>query len=210
MALGPTYHFTAAKLSIYTWRGCQIEWEGELLAEYISDESAMPMYANLHFALEKLRAQAAGTDTQYIRKETGATATPGQPETEAEGPKVLIIGPRFSGKTSLAKILTAYASKMGRSPIAVSLDPKESLLSLPGTVSAASFATMMDVEEMETWGSSATTGPMHIPPKNPIVYYFGSDSPTDNIPFYKAVMNRLSLAVSSRIAVDPKGKLRVS
>ncbi|KAK7203137.1 Pre-mRNA cleavage complex II protein Clp1-domain-containing protein [Myxozyma melibiosi] len=207
LALGHTYQFTATKLSIYTWLGCQIEWEGEVLGEYTSDESAMPNYANLHFALEKLRAQAAAIDTQYIKKEIGAAATSGQPDREAEGPKVLIIGPRFSGKTSLAKILTAYASKMGRSPVAISLDPKESMLSLPGTISAATFATMMDVEKTETWSSSATTGPMHIPPKNPIVYYYGSDSPTDNIRFYKSVMNRLSLAVSSRIAVDAKARI---
>ncbi|KAJ8099703.1 Pre-mRNA cleavage complex II protein Clp1-domain-containing protein [Lipomyces tetrasporus] len=208
LAVGPTYTFTTTKLSIFTWRGCRFEWSGDPLAEYISEESVMGSYANLHFALEKLRMQAAEKDTQYnkevIKEVDIITSGSGQ---EGEGPRVLIIGPRNSGKTTLAKILTAYAVKMNRCPMVVSLDPKEGMLSLPGTISAASFSTMMDIEEEESWGSSATTGPMHIPPKNPAVYYFGSDSPTDNIRFYKSLVSRLSLAISSRLAVDHKARI---
>ncbi|KAK9458794.1 Pre-mRNA cleavage complex II protein Clp1-domain-containing protein [Lipomyces oligophaga] len=177
---GQTYSFRATKLCIYTWYGCSIEWSGEALAEYTSDESAMHVFANLHFALEKMRAQAG----------------------DQAGPRVLIVGPRSSGKTSLAKILTAYAAKMRRAPIAVSLDPKDNMLSLPGSLSAASFSTMIDVEDLDTWGSSATTGPMHIPPKYPIVYYYGSDSPADNPRYYKSLLFRLSQAVASRMSLD--------
>ncbi|KAK9370265.1 Pre-mRNA cleavage complex II protein Clp1-domain-containing protein [Lipomyces kononenkoae] len=207
LAVGRTYSFTATKLSLFTWRGCRFEWSGDPLAEYVSEESVMSSYANVHFALEKLRMQAAEKDALYrkeIMKGTRSTITPGQ---EGEGPRVLIIGSRSSGKTTLAKILTAYAVKMGRSPIVVSLDPKEGMLSLPGTISAASFSTMMDVEEEESWGSSATTGPMHVPPKNPTVYYFGSDSPTDNVRFYKSLVSRLSIAISSRLAIDHRARI---
>ncbi|KAK9374531.1 Pre-mRNA cleavage complex II protein Clp1-domain-containing protein [Lipomyces chichibuensis] len=208
LAVGRTYSFTATKLSMFTWRGCRFEWSGDPMAEYISEESVMSSYANLHFALEKLRMQAAEKDAHY-RKEVMKEVDIGQfgSAEEGEGPRVLIIGSRNSGKTTLAKILTAYAVKMGRSPMVVSLDPKEGMLSLPGTISAASFSTMMDVEEEESWGSSATTGPMHVPPKNPTAYYFGSDSPTDNIRFYKSLVSRLSIAISSRLAMDHRARV---
>ncbi|KAK9236802.1 Pre-mRNA cleavage complex II protein Clp1-domain-containing protein [Lipomyces kononenkoae] len=207
LAVGRTYSFTATKLSLFTWRGCRFEWSGDPLAEYISEESVMNSYANLHFALEKVRMQAAQKDAFYRRDVMKDIKNPIASGQEGEGPRVLIIGSRSSGKTTLAKILTAYAVKMSRSPIVVSLDPKEGMLSLPGTISAASFSTMMDVEEEESWGSSATTGPMHVPPKNPTVYYFGSDSPTDNIRFYKSLVSRLSLAISSRLAMDHKARI---
>ncbi|KAK9447501.1 Pre-mRNA cleavage complex II protein Clp1-domain-containing protein [Limtongia smithiae] len=210
LAVQQVYNFTGTKLSIFTWRGCSLEWSGTVLAEYTSDESTMSSYANLHFALEKLRVQAGETDTLYqqlMRDGRVSAPNPSTPQQEGEGPKVLVIGPRGSGKTSLAKILTAYAVKMGRTPIVASIDPKEPMLSLPGTLSAASFFSMLDVEEDNTWGSSSTTGPMHIPPKNPIVYYFGSDSPVDNLRFYKSLLSRLSLAVSSRLASDHKARV---
>lgn len=60
----------------------------------------MMAYMNLHFALDRLR-------------------------TPAGGPRVLITGPEDSGKTSLIKILAAYALKSGRNPILVNLDPRE-------------------------------------------------------------------------------------
>ncbi|KAK9468603.1 Pre-mRNA cleavage complex II protein Clp1-domain-containing protein [Lipomyces arxii] len=199
IVIGRVYSFTAAKLSIYTWHGCKFEWKGEVLAEYISEESAMWRYANLHFALEKMRMIAAEKDPFF-----SSTKLPGP---DGEGPRVLIVGQPNSGKTTLAKILTSYAVKMGRTPVVVSLDPKEPMLSVPGTISAASYSGMIDVEEEETWGSSKTTEQTHIPTKSPIVYFFGSDSPADNVRFYKALLNRLSIALSSRLAIDHKSRI---
>jgi hypothetical protein len=44
-----------------------------------------------------------------------------------EAPRVLVLGPESAGKTSLCKILTNYAVRMGvpRSPVYVNLDPSE-------------------------------------------------------------------------------------
>ena len=60
----------------------------------------MMAYLNCHFALE------------HLRKESG-------------GPRVMLIGPEDSGKTSLIKIFSAYALKLNRHPLVVNLDTRE-------------------------------------------------------------------------------------
>lgn len=61
----------------------------------------MMAYLNCHFALDRLRTA------------------------EGQGPRVMIVGPSDSGKTSLIKILASYALKLGRNPVVVNLDPSE-------------------------------------------------------------------------------------
>lgn len=136
----------------------------------------MVEYANLHFALENLR------------------------DASPQGPRVLIVGPSSSGKTSLVKILTSYAIRTGRTPIVVNTNPAEGMLSVPGSLSAATFSTLMDVEE--GWGSSPTSGPSATPVKLPLVYWLGLGSPEDDAKLFKPVCGRLALAVAGRLAED--------
>lgn len=141
----------------------------------------MVEYANVHFALETMRqeASAAGKD----------------------GPRVLILGPEDAGKSSLAKILTAYATKVGRQPITVNLDPAEGVLSVPGTLSAAAFRTMIDVEE--GWGNSPMSGPSPVPVKLPLVYFYPLQNPLDaEGSIYRPIVSKLALSVSGRMAED--------
>lgn len=141
----------------------------------------MVEYANVHFALESLRQEA---------KSTGK-----------DGPRVLIVGPENAGKTSLAKILTAYATKVGRQPITVNLDPGEGLLSVPGTLSAAAFKTMMDIEE--GWGNSPMSGPSPVPVKLPLVYIYPMQNPLEGEgAMYKPLVSKLALSVTGRMAED--------
>lgn len=145
----------------------------------------MNSYANLHFALERQRDEA----TYYGR----------------DGPRVLILGPEDAGKTSLVKLLTAYATRSGRQPLAVNLDPKEGLLSIPGSLSAAAFSSIIDVED--GWGSSPTNGPSPIPVKLPLVYYYGQASADAHPEIYKPIVRRLALAVLSRLQEDAEAKV---
>lgn len=141
----------------------------------------MVEYANVHFALETMRQEA---------KATGK-----------DGPRVLILGPDNAGKTSLAKILTAYATKVGRQPIVVNLDPSEGMLSVPGTLTATAFRTMIDIEE--GWGSSPMSGPSPIPVKLPLVYFYPMQSPLDaEGSVYRPIVSRLALSVTGRMAED--------
>lgn len=141
----------------------------------------MVEYANAHFALETLRQEA---------KATGK-----------DGPRALILGPENAGKTSLAKILTAYATKMERQPVVVNLDPAEGMLSVPGTLSATAFRTMIDVEE--GWGCSPMSGPSPVPVKLPLVYFYPMTNPLEGEgAVYRPVVSRLALSVTARMAED--------
>ena len=145
----------------------------------------MAEYANVHFALETLRHNARASGRQ--------------------GPRVLILGPENAGKTSLAKIVTAYAVRIARQPIVVNLDTREGLMSVPGTLSATAFKTLMDVEE--GWGSSPMSGPSGIPVKLPLVYYYGLPRPEEREgQFYKATVSKLALTVSGRLQGDDEAR----
>jgi len=179
MPVGHKFIFTSMKAAVYTWTGCTIEVSGTPSVEYTSDETPMNDYANTHFALEKHRGAAAESPVM-------------------QGPRVMIIGPHDAGKTSLLKMLTGYAVRQERTPVVVNLDPREGMLSLPGTLTATSFSTIMDVEE--GFGTSPTSGPSPVPAKLPLVYYYGLESPHGNERLYKSLTSRLALAVSSRLS----------
>lgn len=154
--------------------GCQ--------SEYVAEETPMVEYSNVHFGLETLRTEA--------RNGSGK-----------DGPRVLILGPENAGKTTLTKILTGYATKMDRQPIVVNLDPKEGMLSVPGTLTATAFRSMIDIEE--GWGSSPMSGPSPIPVKLPLVYFHPMKSPLEadgNV--FKPIVSRLALSVTARMAED--------
>ena len=124
-----------------------------------------------------------------------------QNEGGKDGPRVLILGPENAGKTTLTKILTGYATKMDRQPIVVNLNPTEGMLSVPGTLTATAFRSMIDVEE--GWGSSPMSGPSPIPVKLPLVYFYPMKSPLEaegNV--FKPIVSRLALSVTARMAED--------
>lgn len=58
---------------------------------------------------------------------TPAYVDEGDPDATSEPPRVLILGPENSGKTSLCKMLVNYASRVaqGWSPVVANLDPAE-------------------------------------------------------------------------------------
>ncbi|KAL4821365.1 mRNA cleavage and polyadenylation factor clp1 [Aspergillus spinulosporus] len=207
LAPSQTYTFSGTKAAIYTWYGCTLEVSagdavsgldgttsasgrgglgaGGCQSEYIAEETPMVEYANVHFALEGLRAEA---------KASGK-----------DGPRVLILGPEDAGKTSLSKILTAYAVKVGREPIVVNLDPTEGMLSVPGTVSATAFRAMLDIEE--GWGSSPMSGPSAVPVKLPLVYFYPMVNPLEaEGSVFRPIVSRLALSVMGRMAEDEDAK----
>ena len=81
----------------------------------------MYAYANVHLALEKMRVRA-------LSSHHGSPLPPG-PDAEVDlgAPRVLVLGPENSGKTSVCKILTNYAVRAGQgwTPIYVNTDPSE-------------------------------------------------------------------------------------
>jgi len=79
----------------------------------------MSVYANLHVALEQMRVRAL--------REIRGSPVPPQDKEESNPPRVLILGPDHSGKTTICKILTNFAVRAGQgwSPFFVNVDPRE-------------------------------------------------------------------------------------
>ncbi|KAM5345193.1 hypothetical protein ACJ41O_011055 [Fusarium nematophilum] len=181
------YSFSGVKSKILTWHGCELEIEGrcdsEFTAEYANPtDNPANAHLNLHGQLNEMR-QAAAREGR-------------------EGPRVLITGPANTGKTTLARTLASYATRQGYQPLVVNADPKEGLLSLPGTLSASVLATVMDPESVDGWGSTPTSGPSSVPVKLPLVFYYGRESPEEDPEFYRELVSKLAGSVSGRLSED--------
>jgi len=124
------YVFAAGvKAAIFTWHGCSIEVTGELEVCYVSSETPMVVYLNVHMALEQIRTK--------LDKEDGLVI----------GPKVMICGPENVGKSTLSRILLNYCVRMGRRPIYVDLDCGQGSIAVPGTLGALLVERPADAEE---------------------------------------------------------------
>jgi len=75
----------------------------------------MRIYSNLHLALEQMRVRAS------------MNSHPGRSQPPSDPPRVMVIGPEHSGKTSLCKLLVNYAVRAGQGwrPMLVNVDPSE-------------------------------------------------------------------------------------
>ncbi|CAN9214525.1 unnamed protein product [Alternaria alternata] len=185
LAPSTTYTFQGTKGAIFTWHGCKLDIGGEVESDYIAEETPMMSCANLHFALENLRDRSIASGSVEM------------------GPRVLVVGPENSGKTSLVKTLTSYAVKTSRQPMVINLDPRQGMLSVPGSFSAAVYSSIVDIEE--GWGSSPISGPSPIPVKMPLVYHYGLKDPEEGKVF-KPLVTRMALAVTSRLEEDKLSK----
>jgi len=189
LALNQPYSFSGVKSKLLTWHGCEIEVEGpcdEYIAEQTpEDEPAVVSYLNLHLLLAAQRRAA----------ERGAN--------HFQGPRVMVTGTAHSGRSSLVRTLAAWATKMGQQTCVVNADPREGVLSLPGTLSAAVFGTVMDVEsEGGGWGTTPSSGPSPVPVKLPLVYYYGAEKAEEDAGLYMSLVGRMAGAVTARMAED--------
>jgi polyribonucleotide 5'-hydroxyl-kinase len=174
LALHKSYTFPEGglKIAVFTWHGCVLDVDvhgGTSVECYMSDETSSNVaVVNTHAQLEALRDQAAAGFAPQHSTNNDTSSVPA-----TLGPRVLVVGPPESGKSTVTKTLLAYAVKLGRLPLWVDLDPVDNGISIPGTLAACPVTR--DTVTIESW---ATTGiPSHA--TSPLILWHGSASSSD-------------------------------
>ncbi|KAF9053057.1 Pre-mRNA cleavage complex II protein Clp1-domain-containing protein [Panaeolus papilionaceus] len=191
------------KAAVFTWQGCVIEVTGEPSTEYISDETPMQVYGNLHIALEQKRVRA-------LRQIRGSPV-PAQDRASQDPPRVLILGPDDSGKTSLAKILVNYAVRAGQNwtPFLANVDPSEGGWAAPGTISVAPvYGPIPTASPANPLGSAATTAPMSLTANAllPLVYWYAHPDIKKNPLLMDRLIRNLGSNIMDRFDLDAEGR----
>ncbi|KAK1298731.1 hypothetical protein QJS10_CPB14g01393 [Acorus calamus] len=167
------------KFAIFTWIGATIEVNGTSEVEYVADETPMVSYVNVHAVLEGRRARAKGS--------------PSNDAESSQGPRVIVVGPTDSGKSSLTKMLLSWACKRGWKPTFVDLDIGQGIITIPGCIAATPVEMPIDPVE-------------GIPLEMPLVYFFGHTSPSANAELYKVKMKELAKILERQFAGNAEAR----
>lgn len=111
--------------AIFTWHGCDLEVSGQPSHIYVESDTTMKQTCAVHGVLDARRARA--------RAAGGA------------GPRVLIAGPADSGKSTVTRLLLAYAARMQWAPTLVDLDLGAGFIGVPGTIGACSLRAPLEL-----------------------------------------------------------------
>jgi len=196
------YELRGCDVAIFTWHGCRLKLTGNCPeAPYKSDETPMIDYLNANMNLENMR-RAAQKELDQRRNEEVPYKTMSAEEVDSHfdtilpscGPRVLIVGPKDSGKTTLSRILTSYATRTGRSVTLVDLDPSLNMISIPGTVSAVYVEKPVDLE----------TG---IDAVSPLTHWYGWVNPRKNEKLYMKTVENLARSVKNRWICNRQGRI---
>ncbi|KAJ2374251.1 Cleavage polyadenylation factor subunit clp1 [Coemansia sp. RSA 2607] len=176
-----TYTFSGFNGAVFSWQGCTLSVSGDNHTAYVAGETPMDSYINVHMALQQLRVQAHNGDM-------------------SAAPRVMIVGPEDSGKTSLARLLLNYAVRMDQTPLFVDLDTACSSMTVPGTVSVTPITKTIDIEDgfMGYVTSAAVSRPVDLP----LVWQYGHELPSDNPVLFNILVDKLADAIEKRVAAD--------
>ncbi|GAA5878021.1 hypothetical protein JCM1840_001719 [Sporobolomyces johnsonii] len=166
--------------------GAEVEMSN-LDSVYLASESPLPTYFNLHLSLSRLRLLSRPSSFSLTRDLS-------QPDDEVPPPRVLVVGERGSGKSSLIKMLTNWRNREARATLAksgnraapgltvVNLDPSDGAWTVPGTVGVVSTSSLLPTTTPAApFGTSFSSGPpVPFPPPT-------STSDSDSAPYVAPV-----------------------
>eukprot|EP00742_Colponemidia_sp_Colp-10_P007192 GILJ01007729.1.p1 GENE.GILJ01007729.1~~GILJ01007729.1.p1 ORF type:complete len:424 (-),score=49.67 GILJ01007729.1:118-1389(-) len=171
LAIGVPYIIKGGmKIAIFTWHGCSLSLKGQCAVEYEATETPMVSYINTHQLIEDMRQDAQAS---------------GQP-----APRVMIVGPTDTGKSTLSRILLNYAFRAGRKPMFVDLDVGQGDVTIPGCLSLVPIEQIIDLEEGFGKASALT-------------YFFGHQSIQEGVEFYTALTSRLAEVLNEALDAQP-------
>ncbi|XP_048433879.1 protein CLP1 homolog [Pyrus x bretschneideri] len=160
------------KFAVFTWNGATIEMEGSTETKYTVDETPNISYVNVHAILEERRHRAK-------------PLPPDDPN--SQGPRVIVVGPTDSGKSTLSKMLLSWAAKKGWKPTFVDLDIGQGAITIPGCIAATPIEMPIDAVE-------------GIPLDIPLVYFYGHTTPSNNVDLYKVLVKELAQVVERQFS----------
>ncbi|KAH8079582.1 hypothetical protein JL720_9329 [Aureococcus anophagefferens] len=222
LAAGREYAFAGAKVALYSWHGCQLETRGECASVYQTGpgETTAAAALNAHSYLETRRDEAsravsAAVAGGVLRCCEGASRAGPRPSPRARarsrrrsrrsprrwrglvarlpGPRVMVVGPSDSGKSTLAATLLGYAARLGREPTFVELDPALGDCGAPPGAVAAARVTRETLSVDEGFGSLDCA---------PLSYWFGYEAPREHPDLYARVVDELAVAVAEKLDGD--------
>ncbi|KAG6832055.1 Cleavage polyadenylation factor subunit clp1 [Tricholoma furcatifolium] len=206
LAEGKQYLFgSECKAAVFTWRGSEKHVTGQPSTEYVSNETPMVAYANLHIAFEQMRVRA-------FRVLHGSPPRGDDPSAITDPPRVLILGPENSGKTTLSKILVNYAVRAGQdwTPLLVNVDPSEGGWAAPGAISAAPVSSPIPTcSPANPLGSAASSAPTALPANAllPLVYWYGHGDTRRNPLLMERLIYNLGKNVEDKFEYDPEARV---
>ncbi|KAG0152522.1 hypothetical protein CROQUDRAFT_649945 [Cronartium quercuum f. sp. fusiforme G11] len=201
LTTGQDYPFgDEARAAIFSWHGANLQVTGKASTEYIAEEAPLPAYLALHLALERIRLGAVAPkhfEPQVELPKSFQALDDFNTDDERPGPRVMIIGPISSGKSTLVKTLANWAVRSGRTKVEgpglllVNLCCNDGAFTLPGTFSIAPLHTSIPTTtSVHPLGSTPTTGPpVLFPPSGPLD---GPPQPSPAPALFAPTLNALS------------------
>ncbi|KAL4195227.1 hypothetical protein AMTRI_Chr05g72260 [Amborella trichopoda] len=172
------------KFAVFTWHGATIDVDGISEVEYVADETPMVSYVNVHAVLEGRRARAKGASSN-----TSSNTQRSEAPVDSQGPRVIVVGPTDSGKSSLSRMLLSWAAKQRWKPTFVDLDIGQGSITIPGCIAATPIEMPIDPVE-------------GIPLEMPIVYFFGHTTPSVNTELYKVLCKELARTLERQFSAN--------
>lgn len=152
---------------IYTWHGCEVEVYGKPSHAYVESDTVMQPTCAIHAALEARRQRARGSGDN--------------------GPRVMVAGPADTGKSTVARLLLAYAARMQWKPTLVDMDLGAGMIGVPGSFGVSLVEEPPAINRALKEEEGAT-----------LQYFYGSLDPDANTELLKLLLEQLAMNVNAR------------